>query len=396
LTKNHPNYSKVPAGPLATGGIVDGSGKRWIDIPRGIEGLFLQNTDPFISDSDTNMWEKALPHLKFAVAIDVFISSTHELFPTGSYVLPECTFLERTDAAAPTATATTVNVINKVVDPLHNSKSAYWILVSLAAKISELFGSEDSVPANKYFAKNAPVASYTLNAGSGRLHKLDTNREEDFIAAQWNNFDSQTWADLKAAGGRWKTNYHATSAPTVRYAFTAATSGSTVNVRQIRQELENTSATTFSTPFVPHWIPPVPTTEKFPLRYMAGGKVMWHTMGATSNLPYLVQDFAKEAPVRNTNCLMINPADATARGIADGAWVFVASAAGRIRVQAWVTARIREGFVSLFSGFGHKAPSMKTANQRGTNPAYLISSLRLDKGTGAATSNEEPVQVFKA
>ena len=119
-------------------------------------------------------------------------------------------------------------------------------------------------------------------------------------------------------------------------------------------------------------------------------------MGATSNLPYLVQDFAKEAPVRNTNRLMINPVDASPRSITDGAWVFVASAAGKIRVQAWVTERIRPGFTSLFSGYGHKAPSMKTAHQRGVNPAYLISSLRLDKGTGAATSNEEPVQVYKA
>ena len=393
LPTTHPDYSKVPAGPLATGGVVDASGQRWIDLPRGIEGLFLVHSDPFIADPDANMWKKALPHLKFAVAIDVYITSTHELFPPGSYVLPECTYFERTDFRGPTAAARTLNVASKVVEPLHTSRSAFWIFVSLARRMSELFGSDAVAPAaNRYFARNAPAVSFT-SPGSGRIHMLDPGAEDAFCGAVLEGFQGRTWADLKTAGGFFAATTLRTDAPAVRYAFAAGTHHP--DVTQVRQAVENTNATSFATPFVPRWIPPVPTTASFPLRFMAGGKVMWHTMGATANLPYLVQDFDKEAAVRGTNQLMINPADAGSRGIADGAWVFVASAAGRIRVQAWVTERIRPGFVSLFHGYGHKAPTQKTAHLRGVNSNYLISSVRIDKPTGTATSNEEPVQVFR-
>jgi anaerobic selenocysteine-containing dehydrogenase len=51
--------------------------------------------------------------------------------------------------------------------------------------------------------------------------------------------------------------------------------------------------------------------------------------------------------------LLINPADATVRGIDDGDTVELASLAGRVRVPAEVSDEIMAGVVSLPHGWGH-------------------------------------------
>lgn len=407
LPTAHPDFRKVPVGPYthvlnnSANAVVDGNvyGGGRASGGGGIRGLFLYNTDPFIADSETGLWEKALPKTDFAVAIDLYITATHELFPPGSVVLPETTMLERTNYAAPTGPTPVINLQQKVVEPLHQSKSAHWILIMLAKKMSALYGVNGG-----YFDPNAAAASYDTASPSGRIHKQDENKEADYARARLHNqvlvagTPATDWANLTANGGwahpDWdnRTVYPKVGR-TINFGY-PGTEGN-VNVQMFRQMWEHSKATSWDSWLVPHWRAPEATTSKYPLRFMAGGKTMWHTMGATANLPYLVQNF-NNFETGATNYLLINPVDAAARGLTDGTWAVVASKVGKIRVQAKVTPTIRPGFVSVFSGFGHKAPTQKTANNRGVNPAYLISSLRYDRGNGQVTSNEEPVQVFKA
>lgn len=427
LPSSHPDFRKVPTGPynkvlnsasnddvtgnVYGGGTVKGGG--------GIRGLVVFNTDPFIADSNTSLWEKALPKLDFAVAIDLYLTSTHELFPAGSVVLPECTMLERISHMTPDGPTPVINLQQKVVEPLHQCKSAQWIFVKLAEKMSVEYGVTGTAG---YFAKDALAANYTDStdgngqaARTGRLHKMSADQGDELFAkaaldgAVPATGQTLTWANAVANGGFVHPNWNTSSYPVVnnissvassaphsgKFRFSYAGTESNGSVRGYRQVVEKSNATSFATPTVPKWIAPAATSTQYPLRFMAGGKVMWHTMGATANLSYLVQDFDKDAQVRQTNCLLINPADATARGIVNGSWVIVASAAGRVRVQAMVTERIQAGYVSLFSGYGHKAPTQKTANNRGVNPNRIIST-RYDLGSLNDTSNEEPVQVFKA
>jgi len=417
LPRTHPDFRRVPAGPLAappdgTGVITtDANGDRWADVygggsvngGGGIRGLFVNHTDPAVADADSDLWARALPRLQFAVAIDVYLNTTHELFPPGSYVLPECTALERTDATTPTTVSgeTVMNLWQQAVAPLHNSRSGYWIFASLGAAMSTRHGVDGG-----YFAPDAAAAAYnTTVAATGRVHRHTPANEVQFTQSIWGNTANagRVWSTVTANGGIWTTGTHTDAAePEVRFSFTATETNTItlplLNVHEFRQVWENTSATTFASPLAPHWRAPrnMPTST-FPLRFMAGGKVMWHTMAATANLPYLVQDFDQSAEVRHTNYLLISPTDAAARGIASGSWVFVASANGsRLRVQALVTERIRPGYVSLFHGYGEQAPTKRTAHLRGVNPNRLTSSRRIDAGTGQFTPNEEIVQVVRA
>lgn len=423
LPNSHPDFRKVPTGPynkvfndsanadvngnVYGGGTAKGGG--------GIRGLLVFNTDPYIADANTNLWEKALPKLDFAVAIDIYLTSAHELFPVGSVVLPECTMLERLVHMTPDGPTPVINLQQKVVEPLHQCKSAQWIFVKLSEKMSVEYG---VAATTGYFAKDALAANYTdatvdgQAARTGRLHKMLADQGDELFAKA--SLDGATaaagqiltWANAVANGGFVHPNWNTASYPVEggipsaaphvsKFRFSYAGTETNGSVRAYRQVMENSAATTFTTPTLPKWIAPAATSAQYPLRFMAGGKVMWHTMGATANLPYLVQDFDKDAQVRQTNSLLINPADATARGIVNGSWVFIASKVGRIRVQALVTERIQPGYVSIFSGYGQKVPTQKTANNRGVNPNRLIST-RYDLGSLNDTSNEEPVQVVKA
>ena len=72
--------------------------------------------------------------------------------------------------------------------------------------------------------------------------------------------------------------------------------------------------------------------------------------------------------------LLIHPADAAARGIADGDIVELASKTGRVRVPAEVTDEIMAGVVSLPHGWGHARPGtqLSVAN---ANPGASVNDV---------------------
>ena len=104
-----------------------------------------------------------------------------------------------------------------------------------------------------------------------------------------------------------------------------------------------------------------------------------------------------KGPARCT--LMIAPADAEARGIADGALVDVASRVGRVTVAAQVTDDVMPGVVSLPHGFGHDRPGirLRVASARpGVSLNDLTDPRRIDPLSGNAALTGVPVTVAAA
>lgn len=100
-----------------------------------------------------------------------------------------------------------------------------------------------------------------------------------------------------------------------------------------------------------------------------------------------------KGPVRCT--LMMAPADAAARGIADGALVRVASAAGSVELPVELTDAMMPGVVSMPHGFGHRGARLAVANER---PGVSINDLtvrgRIDPLSGNAALVGTPVEVM--
>ena len=94
--------------------------------------------------------------------------------------------------------------------------------------------------------------------------------------------------------------------------------------------------------------------------------------------------------------VMLNPADASARGIATGDPVIVRSAVGAVTVPAEVTDALMPGVVSLPHGFGHARSGVRMS-VAAVNPGASYNDLadpdRLDELTGNAALNGVPVEV---
>ena len=96
---------------------------------------------------------------------------------------------------------------------------------------------------------------------------------------------------------------------------------------------------------------------------------------------------------------LINPVDAAAHGIADGAMVRISSDAGAVEAPARVTDEIMPGVVSLPHGFGHGRPGvrLRVAGQRpGVSHNDLTLRSRIDSLSGTAALVGTPVTIAAA
>jgi anaerobic selenocysteine-containing dehydrogenase len=94
--------------------------------------------------------------------------------------------------------------------------------------------------------------------------------------------------------------------------------------------------------------------------------------------------------------LQINPADARARGIAEGDGVRITAATGSVVAPAEVTDRIMSGVVSLPHGWGHTmdGAQLGVARRRpGVNSNLLSPADQLDPLSGNATLTAIPVDI---
>jgi anaerobic selenocysteine-containing dehydrogenase len=99
---------------------------------------------------------------------------------------------------------------------------------------------------------------------------------------------------------------------------------------------------------------------------------------------------------RDRCTLLLHPADAAARGIADGAAVRVGSRAGSVEVAAELSDEVMRGVVSLPHGFGHGRPGTGVtvaAAHPGASANDVTDELRVDALGGNAALNGVPVRV---
>jgi anaerobic selenocysteine-containing dehydrogenase len=102
---------------------------------------------------------------------------------------------------------------------------------------------------------------------------------------------------------------------------------------------------------------------------------------------------------KDRTALLMNPADAAARGLTTGESVVVQSHVGAVTAALQVTDDVMAGVVSLPHGWGHAAvhSTLRVAGRVETpNMNALTDSTRLDRLTGTAALNGTPVRVCRA
>lgn len=359
------NPEAVPTGPLADQpymSLYDG---------KGLKGMIVYQTDPIGSQGDVTRLIEAFKNLEFGVVVDIYLNQTAEALPIGGLALPEATYLERYAARSINAYTSALAISQAVVEPMYESKSGHWIFI----KLGQRFGYEDFMALDPEGEEDAMIdAVEKADQGDGVFVDFAQLKEDgvwmlkDPEARNYQNYDKVF------TEGKYRFSFVGDDINDDHKMYVAAAGGNPV----------------------PGYIKPVATTAEFPLRFMAGGKVMWHTQTSTRNNKYLMQIFDENTIVKDKNYIVMSPDDAAERGLESGSTAKVSSPTGSLEGEVLVTERVPKGFVHMTHGYGHRAPQMKMAHGVGQNSGDIVNATRTDPISNTFTMKEEICNVVGA
>jgi anaerobic selenocysteine-containing dehydrogenase len=268
-----------------------------------VRNLLLMGSDMLSSFADAGRLAQGLARTKLVVSHDLFLNPTAERF--ADVVLPATAWLEELGCKA---AFTHVYLMEPALPPAGETRPATWVMRELAARL----GLEGFFP----WADDAGLIDAILD------HPATGHA---------------TVAGLRAQGGIGELRISHVANPTLDF-----------DTPSRRIEFFSQQAISLGLPPLPDWQPPEPAPEdvRHPLT-LTQGRTLTHFHGFYNNgreLPTLAR---REPEPR----VWISPADAAARGLADGAAIRVFNARGELAARAHVTPRIPAGTLWLRDGW---------------------------------------------
>ena len=308
--------------------------------PYPLKALIAYRFEPLGSIPDVNLTKKALDKLDLIVTIDINHS---DIAWYSDVVLPESTYLERTDSVQQAnGLKPQMFLRKKVVEPRYNTREGAMILKQIAERI----GIGDYFP----YQDMEELVRWQLEPTGFSL--------EDFEAKGFVAYCKDPIFWDRKDGIKFKT-------PSGKIEFTSSL-------------LEDAGYPSFP----PYEAVEQPEGNRFRL---VTGRVALHTHLSTQNNPYLNE-------IVGENVLWINSEKATALGIGDQDEVEVASEQGKGRIRALVTDLIHPETVFMLHGFGHEAKLASRSYNRGVNDGLLQKNVS-DKIGGSPALHETFVTV---
>jgi thiosulfate reductase/polysulfide reductase chain A len=378
--------------------IVSGGGS-WISwrnrfledrMPYKVRGMFIYKHNPILNMPNSKKTIEMLEKMELVVAIDTMPSDTAIY---ADVILPECTYLERTDPVKTFGgTQPSIAQRNKVIEPMYESKPVIEILRGLTQKISKpLFEItkkydedvqeeiEDSSEQEVYaeFDLTIPfkhsqeeLNKHAVSEYPGAYEELEKNgifypdMKKYFKRLSLNEY--QYYTDTKKAysvnGGKAKTP----SKKVECNLKTLAKKG--VDPMPIWRDEYS-----FSVP-----------DGKFK---MITGRHAQFTQSGTANNAIL-------RDLINENYIWINKKIAKQRGIKFGDLVEVSSKIGSTKLKAYPTEKIGPKCVFFVHGFGEESDELTLAYKRGGSDNAVIED-HVEPIYGAAAMHETNVEIRK-
>jgi thiosulfate reductase/polysulfide reductase chain A len=310
-----------------------------------IKGMFFYNSNMAAGYSNTAYMAKAMETLDLSVVIDVQMSETAAL---ADYVLPECSYLERSELPAFVGgMVPCVTMRTQAIDVVHpNTKPCDEIFKGLA----------EACGIGQYF-------DFTMeDLAAAQLASVGV----DYAAAKRCGtvyFPSKAFSYGKAP--TWKT-------PTGKIQFTSAAC-----------EKAGLAAS-------PSWIEPLRMPVNGELRLIQGKQAI-HSHTMTANIPELMEITRKYDLTR----VWINADTAAHLGISDGDEVEVSNGEHTGTVRAKVTQRIHPTTLFMPGCYGVTVKEQKTAYGIGLRPMDFA-PFGIEPAYGSAMTHETCVTVKKA
>jgi formate dehydrogenase major subunit/formate dehydrogenase alpha subunit len=300
-----------------------------------IKSLYVLGEDPVMSDPDTKHIRHCFEEIDFLVLQEIFPSETSAY---ADVLLPGVSFAEKTGTF--TNTERRVQMVNKAIEPLGDSKPDWWITSQIAKRL--LSGTSEQV------RHEAPYSSWEYS---------DTSQIMSEINALTPSYGGITHERLlKGERLQWP-------CPTKDHAGTPI--------------LHTKQFTRGKGKFMP--IDHVPPAEKpddeFPM-IMNTGRVLYHWHGGqmTRRAKGLMEVYS-EALVE------INPNDAEKLGVNGKKIVRVTSRHGQMEAKAWVTDRVPPGMVYANFHFPNASANQLThasLDPVSKIPEYKITAVKVE------------------
>jgi anaerobic selenocysteine-containing dehydrogenase len=387
--------------------------------PYELNALFLYYANPLFSLPSGDDWAAALAKIPFIVSFSPFMDETTE---QADLILPDCTYLERwrDDEVTHLAGITAFGIGEPVVPPLHNTRASEDVLLQIARGLGAPVA--DALPWQQHRDLLRDAAKGLYEAQKGHIVMPPQDEKFQAILARqgywqqtFDTFDG-FWEALVKRGAWWDPNdtfvglYQLVKTPSHKFEFFsqllqrdlkraahpvagAAHADSAAALTQLAVTLGVEARG--DDLFLPHFESAAtpPATPAFPyllntykLISLAGGK------GA--NQPWLEQEPAVHLENGWGSWVEINPDTAAGLGIADGDWVWLEAARGRIKVQARTFAGAAPDVLNMPYGWGHRAYG-HWARNRGQNPNDILDP-RMDPLRGLPLWAGTRVRVVKA
>jgi thiosulfate reductase/polysulfide reductase chain A len=306
--------------------------------PYPVKGLFVQSTNPVMSDPNRDRVLEMFRNLELGVAIEIFMSETAL---ECDIVLPETSFYEHAEIRNGMWLGPEVIICQPAVTPVGEAKPLYEIVKGIATEMGwgQYFPYEKWEDWGELMLKDIPIS-------------LDELKEKGF------------WAGP------------------VRY--NRVPEGLPTPSKKVEIRSQAYADAGFD-PYPVYVERSVVPDEQFPLQ-LTHSKLSMHCNLVTQNNPFLME-------ICGENWMEINRVDALKYGIQDGTYAIVESPKDNIRIKAKVVEGLVPGCISVRHGhgFGHWAMG-SVAKGHGAHSNNLMET-HTSPITGANCYNECKVRV---
>ncbi len=359
-------------------------------MPYNVRGMFIYKHNPVMNMPNREKTIQMLKKMELVVAIDTMPSDT---VMYADVVLPECTYLERTDPVKTFGgVEPSIAQRNKVIEPMYESKPVIEIMRGLTEKISKpLFEitkkyDEDVQDEIKDSSEEEVYAEFDLT-------KPFEHSQEEINEHMVSGYEGAAEALKK----------HGVFYPNIDKYFKQIS----VNEHQYYPESEKAYSVRGGKPktksgkvecnienLAKKGVDPMPTWKdeynftvpegKF--RLLTGRHAQFTQSGTANNI--MLRDLIPE------NYIWINKRIAKKHGIKFGDMVEVSSKTGKIKIKAYPTEKVAPNSVFLSHGFGEESEALTWAYRSGGNDNAIIED-KIEPVYGAAAMHETNVEIRK-
>lgn len=389
-TKDEPGYDDCA--------IVSGGGS-WLSWRKNfledkqeykVRGMFCYKHNPMMNMPNSAKTAEMLKKLEFLVCIDTMPSDT---VMYADVVLPECTYLERTDPVKTFAgPEPSVAIRNKVIDPMYESKPVIEILHGLTKKISK------------------PLFEITKKYDDEVMEMIEEDGEEETYA----EFDltipfkhSQEELNEHAVhayhGAYEELTKHGVYYPKMDEYYKQLSVNSyqyypedkkMYSINEGRPKTASNKVECVINSLAKKGVDPMPKWRKEYEYTIPAGKFRLMT---GRHAQYTQSGTANNAMLRDlmpTNFIWINKRVAKERNINFGDMVEVSSSVGKASLKAYPTEKIAPEHVFFIHGFGEESEALTWAYKNGGNDNAVIDDT-MEPVYGAAAMHETNVEIRK-